>query len=129
MADATRAVHAGLPGPAQGEPLLPGPVFAAPFHAAGEPDEVPFVYGRDGNPTWSRYEAALGELEGGEAVVFASGMGAYTTLFLGLLRSGDVLVLPSDGYFHVRELAGELLRPLGVELRGVPTDTAAVVDA
>ena len=129
LADATRAIHAGLPAPSQGEPLLPGPVLAAPFHAARDPSEVPFVYGRDGNPTWSRYEAAIGELEDGHACVFASGMGAYTTLFLGLLRAGDVLVLPSDGYFHVRELASELLRPLGVELRPVPTDTSAVVDA
>ena len=35
--DATRVVHAGLPAPAQGEPFLPGPTFAAPYHLTGDP--------------------------------------------------------------------------------------------
>ena len=32
-------VHAGLPDAEQGAPFLPGPVFAAPFHLSGDPDE------------------------------------------------------------------------------------------
>jgi cystathionine gamma-lyase len=32
MHDATRVVHAGLPKPAQGQPFLPGPVFAGAYH-------------------------------------------------------------------------------------------------
>ena len=51
-------------------------MFAAPFHLRGDPDDADYVYGRYGNPTWARYEQALGELEGGEAVLFASGMAA-----------------------------------------------------
>ena len=74
--DGTRVVRAGLPAAEQGEPFLPGPVFAAPFHLSGDPEDSPAVYGRYGNPTWARYERALGELEGGEAVLFASGMAA-----------------------------------------------------
>ena len=31
--DSTRAVHAGLPAPSAGEPFLPGPTFAAPYHS------------------------------------------------------------------------------------------------
>ena len=30
--DGTRAVRAGLPDPVPGQPFLPGPVFAAPYH-------------------------------------------------------------------------------------------------
>ncbi len=122
----TRAVHAGLPPAQQGEPFLPGPVFAGPFHLAGDKDAAPYGYHRYGNPTWSRYEEALGELEGGEAVVFASGMAAVAAVLLPSLRAGDVLVAPSDGYPGVRTIATEHLAPRGVEVRLVPTDEAAV---
>ena len=64
---ATRVVHAGRPGAVSGEPLLPGPVFAAPFHLRGETDAAPYGYGRYHNPTFTAYEQALGELEGGTA--------------------------------------------------------------
>ena len=78
----TRAVHAGLPPDSQGQAFLPGPTFAAPFHLAGDPDGSSHVYGRYGNPTWSAYERALGELEGGEAVLFGSGMAAASAVLL-----------------------------------------------
>jgi cystathionine gamma-lyase len=119
--DGTRIVHAGLPEPEPGEPFLPGPVFAAPFHLRGDPTEAEFVYGRYGNPTWSRYEGALGELEGGEAVLFASGMAACSAVLLTLLRPGSALTLPSDCYMHVRGLARGHLRENGVEVTELPT--------
>jgi cystathionine gamma-lyase len=127
--DGTRAVHAGLPAAAQGEPFLPGPEFAAPFHAAGDPHAVPFVYGRLGNPTWRRYEQALGELEGGEAVVFASGMAAAVAILLPTLAAGDVLVVPNDCYMSVRTVAASHLAARGVEVRLVPTAGDEVLDA
>ena len=40
----TRVVRAGLPAPEQGEPFLPGPVFAAPFHVTGDPSDAPHSY-------------------------------------------------------------------------------------
>ncbi|MBA3328454.1 MAG: cystathionine gamma-lyase [Solirubrobacterales bacterium] len=123
---ATRVVHAGLPPARQGEPYLPGPVFAAPFHLAGPSDASPYGYGRYANPTWTAYEAALSELEGGETVVFASGAAACAAVLLPALGDGDVLVLPSDGYPVVRKLATEHLAPRGVEIRWVPTDEQAV---
>ena len=55
----TRAVRAGLPAGSQGEPFLPGPVFAAPFHLVGDPAGSPYVYGRYGNPTWTLFENAV----------------------------------------------------------------------
>ena len=125
----TRAVHAGLPAAAQGEPLLPGPVFAAPFHLSGPPEESPYGYARDGHPTSANLEAALGTLEEGEAVVFASGMAAVAAVVLGRLRTGDVLVAPADGYPGIRKLASERLEPLGIEVRLVRTDTEAIVAA
>src|SRR5215204_923876 len=126
--DGTRAVHAGLPPAEQGEPFLPGPTFAAPFHAAGDPADAPFSYGRLGNPTWRLYEEALGEIEGGRAVVFASGMAAATAILLPTLRPGDILVAPSDCYMSVRTLAEEHLAERGVEVRLVPTAGDEVLD-
>jgi cystathionine gamma-lyase len=119
-------VHAGLPEPAQGEPFLPGPVFAAPYHLAGAADAAPFAYGRYANPTWEGLEAALGELEGGEVVSFASGMAAVAAVLVPALAPGDVLVAPADAYPGVRQVAERQLEPRGVEVRLVPTDEAAV---
>lgn len=123
----TVCVHAGLPEPRDGAPLFPSPVLGGPFHFAGEPDDraEPF-YGRYDNPTWAGWEAAVGQLEGGTAVAFASGMAAISAVLLTVLRAGDVLVAPSDGYYTVRTLAERHLASRGVEVRYVPTDEAAI---
>ena len=123
---ATRVVHAGLPEAAQGEPFLPGPVLAAPFHLSGPSDASRYGYARYANPTWSGYEAALGELEGGEVVLFASGMAAVSAVLMDGLHEGDVVVVPGDGYPGVTTIATERLRPRGIEVRVVPTDEAAI---
>src|ERR687892_2483877 len=94
----TRAVHAGLPAAGQGEPLLPGPVLAAPFHLRGPKDAAPYGYGRDENPTWSTVEAALGALEDADSVLFSSGMAALCGVLEPALGAGDVLVAVRDGY-------------------------------
>jgi cystathionine gamma-lyase len=125
---ATRAVHAGLPDAEPGQPFLPGPQFAAPFHLPGDPEGAPYGYGRYGNPTWSAYEAALGELEGGDAVVFASGMAAITALLFAYAERGP-MVVPDDGYFMTRRVAARLGAATGTEVRLVPTDTEAIVAA
>ena len=122
----TAAVHAGLPAPEQGAPYLPGPVFAAPYHFRGDGEGPEPHYGRRANPTWERWESALAELEGGQAVAFASGMAAISAVLLTTLGAGDVLVAPSDGYYTVRTLAHEHLEPRGVEVRLVPTEEEAV---
>jgi cystathionine gamma-lyase len=115
--DGTRVVRAGLPEPEQGSPFLPGPVFAAPFHLQGEVDSSPWGYTRYGNPTWERYETALAELEGGEVVLFASGMAAAAALLLTTLRPGDAAAIDRDCYLNVRRLARTHLEPRGVEVR------------
>ncbi|MFD0289885.1 cystathionine gamma-lyase [Streptomyces sp. NPDC127118] len=123
MGDGTRAVRAGLPEPEQFEPTLPGPVFAAHFHLSGEPTG-PYTYGRDTNPTWTHLERAIGELEApGEPVettVFASGMAAISAVLLSQARTGDVVVLPDDGY-QALPLVREQLETYGVEVRTAPT--------
>jgi cystathionine gamma-lyase len=122
----TRAVHAGLPAGEPGAPFLPGPQFAAPFHLPGEPADAPHVYGRYGSPTWDAYEAAVGGLEEGEAVVFSSGMAAITALLMALVPEGRALVVPADGYFTTRQVAG---LAGAAEVREVPTSTDAYLEA
>jgi cystathionine gamma-lyase len=121
--DGTRCVHAGLPDPAPGQPFLPGPVFAAPYHL--DPDQGPSGsrngYGRPDNPTRRLLEAAIGDLEGGDCLAFASGQAAITAVLLTLLRPGDTVVLPADGYFPVRAFADSTLRAVGVRVLLVPT--------
>jgi cystathionine gamma-lyase len=120
--DGTRVIHAGLPDARQHEPLLPGPQPASVYHLSGDPTGSPFEYGRYGNPTWARWEEALGSLEGGTAVAFASGMAAVSAVLMSRLSSGDVLLLPEDGYPTVRDLASHLS---GVEVRAIPVTALA----
>jgi cystathionine gamma-lyase len=121
----TRVVRAGLPQPEQGEPFLPGPVFAAPFHLTGDPAEAANVYTRYGNPTWRRYEQAVGELEDAEAVLFSSGLAAAAALLLTHLRPGSVLAVDANCYLNVRRLASTYLEPRGVEVRLAPATELA----
>jgi cystathionine gamma-lyase len=125
MHDATRVVRAGLPAPAQGEPFLPGPSFVSTFHLAGDPSTAPFSYGRYHNPTWTHFERALGELEGGEAVAFGSGMAAVAAVLGSVLRPGDAVVMPSDGYYTARMLAQGYFAGVGVGIRLAPTADGA----
>ncbi|MEU9759966.1 cystathionine gamma-lyase [Streptomyces sp. NPDC047985] len=123
MGEGTRAVRAGLPEPEQYEPTLPGPVLAAHFHLSGDPTG-PYTYGRDTNPTWTHLERAISELEAPgelvETIVFASGMAAVSAVLLSRVRSGDVVVLPDDGY-QLLPLVREQLEAYGVEVRTAPT--------
>jgi cystathionine gamma-lyase len=119
--DSTRAVHAGLPSPVPDQPFLPGPVFAAPYHLDPFAGPGENGYGRPDNPTRRALEAAIGELEGGAVRAFASGQAAITGLLLSMLRTGDTIALPADGYFTVRAFAAGPLRDLGVETVLVPT--------
>jgi cystathionine gamma-lyase len=125
----TRSIHAGRAPAEQGAPLLSGPVLAAPFHLRGDADASPYGYGRDANPTWTALEAAIGALDGGESVTFASGMAAVSASVLARLRPGDTLVATGDGYPGIRKIAADRLVPAGIEVRLVPTDTDALVAA
>lgn len=119
--DGTRCVHGGHEVGRTGAPMHPGPVLSSAFHLGIPPEPTPAdFYGRADNPTWRALESAIGELDGGECVVFASGMAAIAAV-LRLAGRDGTLVLPSDGYYLARSLAHEELGPLGVEVREAPT--------
>ncbi|MCZ2812612.1 cystathionine gamma-lyase [Modestobacter sp. VKM Ac-2979] len=123
LGDGTRLVHAGDDPAVPGTPLRPSPVFAAPYHLG---DEAPGWQGADGyarpdNPTLRVFERAVGELDGGDCLSFATGMAAISSAVLALVGPGDRVVLPSDGYYATRVLARDELARFGVQVQLVPT--------
>ena len=96
----TWAVVAGRGAAGAGAPLNVPPVLASNFELGSERS-----YSRnDATPTWEAFEELLGGLEGGEAVAFASGMGAAAAVF-DLLPAGAKVVLGDDCYQAVAGLA------------------------
>ncbi len=94
-----------------GEPLHAGPVFAAPFFAAGDASTTKYTYARSHNPTWTHLEQAIAGLETPDgsagARVFASGLAAVSAAFGAVLRSGDTVVIRRMwAYFSARADAG-----------------------
>jgi cystathionine gamma-synthase len=88
----------------------------------GEPGE--FYYQRYGHPTGVEAEHRLGELDGGHALLFASGAGATTALVLALLSPGDTIALAEGAYFGTgvafKELGRWGLRFVEFDQTGAP---------
>src|ERR671921_1728054 len=129
--DGTRSVRAGESVPVTGAPLRPSPVFAAPFLLGDLPPRTGGVdaYARTEQPTLRDFESAVGELDGGRCLSFATGMAALTAAVLACAGSGDRVVLPSDGYYTTRLLAAEELERFGLEVRYVATTEIEAVAA
>jgi len=119
--EATRIVHSGQGKGNNGEPFTDGPVFASTFHLSGDTESNTHQYARYSQPTWENIEKALGELEHGKALVFPSGMAAIAAILTALLKSGDTLLLPSDGYHTSRTYAQSVLKKFGVKIIERPT--------
>jgi cystathionine gamma-synthase len=90
-----------------------------------------FYYQRYGHPTGAAAERALGELDGGEAVLFSSGTGASTSVVLALLSPGETVAIAEGAYFGTSVLFRELGR-WGLEFvefdqTGAPPDDVQLV--
>jgi cystathionine gamma-lyase len=121
--DGTRSVRAGEDAAVPGAPLRPSPVFAAPFHLGDVPPRTggADAYARTEHPTLRALEAAIGELDGGRCLTFATGMAAISAVLLACADSADRVVLPSDGYYATRVLGEDELTRLGMQVDLVPT--------
>jgi cystathionine gamma-synthase len=120
----TVAVAAGRPEHRPDAPLNMPIVMASTYVAGGD-----LEYGRYGNPTWTAFEDALGALEGGRCLSFASGLAAVATV-LDLVGNDGLVVAPQHAY------NGTVLQLADLESRGRLrtklvdiTDTDAVVAA
>jgi cystathionine gamma-lyase len=131
---ATRVVRAGLPDAVPGTPYLPGPVFAAPYHAPGDPTQSPYTYGRFDNPTWKGYEAALMSLEGGPCVLFPSGMAATAAVLATLVPPGASVLMAAECYYTTRVMAtqpfaGGWFASQGMQVVQAPTANDGILRA
>jgi cystathionine gamma-synthase len=95
----TRAVHAGLEPDPHYRSIIPAIHQTSTFvqSAVGEVVEG-YDYARGANPTRTALERALGELEGGTAAAFSSGLAGTHALISAVCRAGDHVVLPNDLY-------------------------------
>ena len=137
--DSTRAVHGGERDH-QSTDAITTPIYqTATFWfpdsetlAAYQEGRTPRdEYGRYGNPTWRAVERKLCELEGAEeAVLFASGMCAATTLLLAKLPRGGHLIVTGDCYRRTRQFIEQYLTKLDVSCSVIdPSDTKQLADA
>ena len=117
---AARLAHLRRAGLEKGDPVPLPLTMAAMYHLPGDPAGFN-QYGRFNNPTWDAVEELLGHLEAATAIAFPSGMAAISAVLFGLLRAGDRILLPSDGYYTTRVLADRFLKPMGVAIDTRPT--------
>ena len=124
LAPASILVSAGRP------PRLPGAGLNAPLELTSTyVADGPVNYARGGNPTWTAFEDALGALEGGAALVFASGMAAIAAA-LSLAPEGGVVVAPTHAYNGTGVILQDLAAAGRMTVRRVDiSDTAAVTAA
>lgn len=97
-------------------PVTPSSVFNLPGDPAGFAQ-----YGRFDNPTWEATEELLGHLDGAPALAFPSGMAAIAAAFFAIVKAGDRILLPADGYYTTRMLSDRFLTRLGVAFDLRPT--------
>jgi cystathionine gamma-synthase len=125
---ATRVVHAGLePDPSFGS-VIP-PIHQTSTYVQPRPGEYveDYDYARSANPTRAALERALGELEGGSASAFSSGMAATHALITAHCRAGDHVILPRDLYGGTYRLVDKVLKRFGIAHDMVDqTDLAAL---
>ena len=95
----------------------------------GEPGR--FSYARFGNPTTAEAERRLGELDGGEALLFSSGAAACTCVVLALLAPGQRVALAEGAYYGTGAMLAELgrwgLETIEFDQTGAPPDGVDLV--
>ena len=138
----TALIAAGRPRGEAGAPLNVPIVLASNFHAAAAHPSSDGVqqYGvrldpareysrEDSTPSWEAFEAVMGEVEGGHAVAFSSGMAAAAAV-VDLLPLGARVVAPTDCYTGVAGLLADGQRQGRWSVQRVDvTDTATAAHA
>jgi len=133
----TRAIRAGQRRTAEGEHSDPifttsSYVFASAAEAAARfaGKDTGNIYSRFTNPTVRSFEERLACLEGGErCIAVASGMGAITTLAMGLLEAGSHVVCSRGVFGNTILLFQNILGKFGVSTTFVDLTDAAAWEA
>ncbi|MEO3812425.1 aminotransferase class I/II-fold pyridoxal phosphate-dependent enzyme [Sphaerisporangium sp. B11E5] len=127
----SRAVHLPVPPLDGARPMAP-PLYQTSGFAFDDPavladglsrPDGAFVYGRLSNPTVRTLEEAVAGLEGGVAAVAASsGMGAISSVLLGLLKPGDHLIAQPALYGGTAGLIADLAERFQIAVTYVAQD-------
>jgi cystathionine gamma-synthase len=127
----TRAVHAGLTPDPTFKSVIPA-IHQTSTYAQAAPGEFvgDYDYARSANPTRAALEAALGELEGGMAVAFSSGLAAEHALITVVCAAGSHILMPGDLYGGTFRLVDKVLSRWGLVHDLIPqTELDAVAAA
>ena len=109
--DDTLTVQSGRPSRVPGAPMNPPISMNATYVHTSE-----ISYARDGNEGWHALEVAIGELDGGTSVTFASGLAAASAI-TSLVPSGGIVVLPNAAYYGVKNIFDGLAKRSQVQIR------------
>jgi cystathionine gamma-synthase len=96
---------------------LPG-LDRATIHPYVDAEPGPFYYQRFAHPVGVEAERVLGDLEGGDALLFPSGAGATTALVLALLEPGSRVAVADGGYWGTVGLLRGALGRWGLQVVG-----------
>jgi cystathionine gamma-synthase len=128
---ATRAIHVGQDPDAK-TGAMTVPIYQTSTFAMDEPGTLRdgYDYSRSGNPTRTALQQVLASLEGGRhGQTFASGMAAIDAVLRTVLRTGDHMIVPADGYGGTFRMLDQLLVPWGMSYTAVPMDNLDAVRA
>lgn len=122
----TTLIHSGYT-PPEGFAAFPTPIHhastvlfknVAAMRSRNWQDKSAYTYGLHGTPTTFTLEARLAEIEGGEHCLLApSGLAAIAMVDFALLKSGDDVLIPDNGYNPNRELGRWLGQDFGIAVR------------
>ena len=101
----TQLAHARLPAVERGT-----------IHPFQDGQPGPVYYQRYAHPVGLEAERLIGELEGGTALLFPSGMAATTALALALLQPGQRIAVASGGYYGTFGMLSAELSRWGLEV-------------
>ncbi|NBY82350.1 MAG: aminotransferase class I/II-fold pyridoxal phosphate-dependent enzyme [Actinobacteria bacterium] len=120
----TKVVAAGRPAKKPDGALNPSIALNSTFHEGG-----PVGYGRYGNEVWSALEESISLLEGGQSLIFSSGMGAISSVF-SLMPEGAVIVAAENGYQGTTTMLKKMHEAKRLDVRFVNLpDTDSVLKA
>ncbi|MBM3572325.1 MAG: aminotransferase class I/II-fold pyridoxal phosphate-dependent enzyme [Alphaproteobacteria bacterium] len=121
----TRAIHHGYD-PMAHDGALTAPIYMTSTYALESAEagrdiltgaRTGYLYGRTRNPTQALLEERLASLEGAEAgLVFASGMGAISSVMWSLLKAGDEVVASNTLYGNSYTLLTEGMAQFGIKI-------------
>ncbi len=143
LGSSTRSVHSGTQRQKAFKALTTPIIQTATYTFANTQELVDFMqaktwgdgvnheeYGRYGNPTVRAVEERLAALDnGGDAVLYASGMNAVTSVLLSILPTGSHVIMTDDCYRRTRQFCMTFLKRFGIETSVVPMGDYAALEA